>query len=163
MDQTYKDRTQNLKWFGNENNEMDIEGTVNNVKRQTTLNQIQPLGRHANANQEDYIPEVNSENQTVEQNEQSQNILSIDSESEIVVRKRIIAKHEGEDIQINVKEHERIHTGSKSFECETCQKAFPDMGSLKIHIRIHTGEMQNLQQSIFSSTNPKKARENSYW
>ena len=48
MDQTYKDRTQNLKWFGNENNEMDIEGTVNKVKRKTTLNQIQPLGRHAN-------------------------------------------------------------------------------------------------------------------
>lgn len=39
-----------------------------------------------------------------------------------------------------MKQHTRIHTGDRPFECTWCDKAFAQCGDLKRHVRIHTGE-----------------------
>uniref|UniRef100_A0A673M4S0 C2H2-type domain-containing protein n=1 Tax=Sinocyclocheilus rhinocerous TaxID=307959 RepID=A0A673M4S0_9TELE len=40
----------------------------------------------------------------------------------------------------NLKTHERIHTGKKLYKCSQCDKSFSHSGNLKTHERIHTGE-----------------------
>ena len=41
----------------------------------------------------------------------------------------------------NLKIHERIHTGEVPFECKSCKKRFKEKGNLIRHERIHTGEV----------------------
>ena len=41
----------------------------------------------------------------------------------------------------NLKIHERIHTGEVPFECKSCKKSFKEKGNLIRHERIHTGEV----------------------
>ena len=40
----------------------------------------------------------------------------------------------------NFKNHTRIHTGDKSYQCKVCDKCLTDLSNLKRHMRIHTGD-----------------------
>ena len=40
----------------------------------------------------------------------------------------------------NFKNHERIHTGVKSYACSTCGKMFTRQAGLRVHEKMHTGE-----------------------
>ena len=64
MEHIYEDLTLNLK-YENENNEVDIKGTVIKVELRHPLTQIQklPEERQENANQEEHDVEIKTENQ----------------------------------------------------------------------------------------------------
>ncbi len=39
-----------------------------------------------------------------------------------------------------LKQHQRIHTGEKSYKCSYCDKSFNRAEHLNVHERVHTGE-----------------------
>jgi len=49
-------------------------------------------------------------------------------------------------IQIQLNNHERIHTGEKPFECKECASRFRKQDQLSRHKKIHTGEKPHICQ-----------------
>ncbi|CBK21519.2 uncharacterized protein [Blastocystis hominis] len=43
----------------------------------------------------------------------------------------------------HLKDHEVKHTGVKPFLCEQCNKRFARNGSLRVHMKMHTGRIEN--------------------
>ena len=40
----------------------------------------------------------------------------------------------------NLKQHQRVHMGKKSYKCKQCGKCFRGTVKLTIHERVHTGK-----------------------
>ena len=51
--------------------------------------------------------------------------------------------------KIAMKTYKKIHSGEKSFYCQTCKKGFAESSDLKKHERIHTGERPYECQKCF--------------
>ena len=103
MKQTYEDLTQNLK---HEYTKMDIGGNIMRVELKPPL-MIQihmPNGRHENANNDEPLVEIKTENQSG----QNPNALSIEETIDIKVENEKItysAKRESFTKKANVKKH----------------------------------------------------------
>ena len=112
MEQAYGDGTQNLK-FENES-EMDVEGSVFKIELKTPLTQIQkPDRRHENANNDEPLVEIKTENQSG----QNPNALLIEETIDINI------KVENEEITFSAKRESSTKKAiiKKHTICEICK------------------------------------------
>ena len=157
--QTFKDGTSNLKGE-NENNEMDIEGTVLKVELKPSLTQIQkPDGRHENANQEEHIVEIKTENQAHDQNQRRQSALSIEETIDIKleneeIRLYICGKRlNSKEISSASKERSTKKSNVKVQNiCQICNKSFSTKTYLKRHVTTVHDEVKEHKCEICSKT-----------
>ena len=89
----------------------------------------------------DEIDEANDDNQLTDLNEdQDKAQKQISKQNKRTQFQCTICQKSFQKLS-NLKIHARVHTGEVPFECKTCKKRFKQIGNLKTHEIIHTGEM----------------------